>query len=91
MTSTMMLACSVCWNPIGAGALPVRLGDLAFHSVCVPRCRGCDVSLADAEEQRWTFDGQAHRSRDGYQLPPTEEWCDGCRELHDRDFTFARE
>jgi hypothetical protein len=91
MTSTTMLACATCWNPIGAGARPVRLADLAFHAVCAPRCRACDVSLTDVDEQRWTFEGQVLWGRDGYHLQPTELWCDACRELHERDIAFAQD
>ena len=91
MTSTTMLACSACWNPFGAGAQPIRLGDLAYHPICAPRCRACDASLADIDESRWTYDGQVFWGQGGYQLRPTELWCDNCRELHDRDVAFAQD
>ena len=91
MTSTTMLACATCWNPIGAGAQPVLLGDLAFHMVCAPRCRACNISLSDVDEQHWSFDGQVVWGQAGYTLKPTELWCDNCRELYDRDITFAQD
>jgi hypothetical protein len=91
MTSTTMLACSTCWNPIGAGAQPIRLGDLAFHAVCAPRCRACQSSLAEADEQRFTYDGQVVWGQSGYTLRPTELWCDNCRELYERDVAFAQD
>ena len=91
MTSTTMLACAACWNPIGAGARTVRLGDLAFHPVCTPRCRACDNELSEADEHRWTYDAQVVWGLGGYSLRPTELWCDACRELHDRDVAFAQD
>jgi hypothetical protein len=71
--------------------VPVLLGDLAFHVVCAPRCRACDASLTEIDEQCWTFDGQVVWSPSGYALQPTEHWCDSCRELHDRDIAFAQD
>jgi hypothetical protein len=91
MTSTTMLACSSCWNPIGAGARPVWLGDLAFHEVCTPRCRACQRSLSEVDEPGWSYDGRVVWGQGGYSLRPTELWCDACRELHDRDVTFAQD
>jgi hypothetical protein len=91
MASTTMLACSTCWNPIGAGAQPVMLFDLAFHEVCAPRCRGCGARLTVDAEDRWSYDGRVISSRTGYALHPTEFWCDGCRELHERDLAFAQD
>ena len=91
MTSTTMLACAICWNPIGAGAQPVLLGDLAFHMVCAPRCRACNTSLTDVDEQHWSFDGQVVWGQAGYTLKPTELWCDNCSELYDRDIAFAQD
>jgi hypothetical protein len=91
MTSTTMLACSVCWNPIGAGARAVRLGDLAFHAICTPRCRACQNLLTEADEHRWSYDGQVVWGQEGYSLHPTELWCDNCRELYERDVAFAQD
>ena len=91
MTSTTMLACSNCWNPIGAGAQAVWLGDLAFHTVCTPRCRACQSLLTAADEHRWTYDAQVVWGQGGYSLRPTELWCESCRELHDRDIAFAQD
>jgi hypothetical protein len=91
MASMAMLACAGCWNPIGAGAVPVLLGDLAFHPFCAPRCRACDVSLADVGEQRVTYEGHVVWGQTGYSLRPTELWCDSCRELHERDIAFAQD
>jgi hypothetical protein len=91
MTSTTMLACAGCWNPIGAGARPVLLGEISYHLVCAPRCRACQASLADLDEQRWTYDGQVVWGQDGYTLRPTELWCDTCRETHGRDVAFAQD
>lgn len=91
MTSTTMLACSHCWNPIGEGVQIVRLGDLAFHAICTPRCRACDGQLTEADEHRWSYDGQVIWSQGGYQLRPTELWCETCRDLHDRDIAFAQD
>ena len=90
-TTTAMLACSSCWNPIGAGARPIWLGDLAFHEVCSPRCRACGSRLSDADEARWSYDGHVVPSQAGYALHPTEFWCDDCRELHGRDLVFAQD
>jgi hypothetical protein len=91
MTSTTMLACSGCWNPIGARAQTVRLGDLAFHVVCTPRCRACQRLLSESDEQRWSYDGQVVWSQSGYTLHPTELWCDTCQELYERDVAFAQD
>jgi hypothetical protein len=91
MTSMTMLACSSCWNPIGAGARPLWLGELAYHEVCAPRCRACQGSLSDTGEQRWTYEGRVVWSAAGYGVQPTEHWCDACRELHERDLAFAQD
>ncbi|MCC6176757.1 MAG: hypothetical protein IT305_15720 [Chloroflexi bacterium] len=91
MTSMAMLACSGCWNPIGAGAQPIWLADLVFHDVCTPRCRACGARLTAEDEHRWSFDGQVIPSQFGYALRPTEFWCEDCRELHDRDLAFAQD
>jgi hypothetical protein len=91
MTSTTMLACSTCWNPIGAGARAVRLGDLAFHAICTPRCRACQRLLSEADEQHWSYDGEVVWGQGGYSLRPTELWCDNCRELYERDVAFAQD
>lgn len=91
MTSTTMLACASCWNPIGTGARPVHLFDLAFHEVCAPRCRACGNRLSAADEHRWSYDGQVVWGSGGYSLRPTELWCDDCRELHERDLAFAQD
>ena len=90
MTSMTMLACSNCWNPIGAGAKPVLLGDLAFHPVCAPRCRACDSSLTDLDEEGVTYSGQVSWDRTGHHVRPTEPWCDSCRRLHERDTAPAQ-
>jgi hypothetical protein len=90
MVSTT-LACSGCWNPIGAGAQPIWLYDLAFHEVCAPRCRACLRRLTPAEEHRFSYDGNVVSNPGGYSLRPTEFWCDDCRELHDRDLAFAQD
>ena len=91
MTSTTMLACSSCWNPIGAGATAIRLGDLAFHSVCTPHCRACQRKLTDSDEHLWSYDGQVVWGQTGYTLRPTELWCADCQELHGRDVAFAQD
>jgi hypothetical protein len=91
MTSTTTLACSSCWNPIGAGARPVWLYDLAFHEVCAPRCRACRSRLTDTDEHRWSYNGRVVSSQAGYSLHPTEFWCDDCRELDGRDLAFAQD
>ena len=91
---TMMsttLACSSCWNPIGAGARPVWLYDLAFHEVCAPRCRACQSPLTAADEHRFSYDGNVVSNAQGYSLRPTEFWCDDCRELHDRNLVVAQD
>jgi hypothetical protein len=84
-------ACSICWNPIGAGARPVWLSDLAFHEVCAPRCRACQSRLTPDDEHRFSYDGNVVSNALGYSLRPTDFWCDDCRELHDRDLTFAQD
>ena len=86
-----MVACAGCWNPIGAGARPVSLFDLAFHEVCAPRCRGCAIRLTADVEDRWSYDGKVISSNSGYTLHPTEFWCDDCRDLHERDQVFAQD
>lgn len=91
MTSMTMLACSQCWNPIGAGARPVYLGDLAFHPICAPRCRACDSVLSDTDDPHWTYEGLVVWEPTGYVLRPTESWCEGCAELHDRNIAFAQD
>jgi hypothetical protein len=91
MTSMTMLACATCWNPISAGARPLWLGELAYHEVCAPRCRACSGSLRDNDEQRWSYDGRVVWGPTGYSTQPTEHWCDTCRELHERDLTFAQD
>ncbi len=91
MTSTTMLACATCWNPIGAGARPISLGDLAFHEVCTPNCRACNRRLTDADDPRWSYEGTVVWGQGGYRLNPTELWCESCRELHDRDVAFAQD
>lgn len=91
MTSMTMLACSKCWNPIAAGSRPVHLGELAYHPVCAPRCRACDTVLADSDGQHWTYDGLVSWGPNGYVLRPTELWCEGCAELHERDLAFAQD
>jgi len=88
---TTMLACAGCWNPIGAGAQPIWLYDLTFHAVCAPRCRACDVRLTAEAEDRWSYHGTVVSGRSGYMTRPTEFWCDGCRELHERDLAFAQD
>ena len=90
-TTATMLVCSGCWGPIGAGARPVWLFDLAFHQVCAPRCRACGGRLTADAEDRWSYGGTVVSSQSGYALRPTEFWCDGCRDLHDRDHTFAQD
>ncbi|MCC7371573.1 MAG: hypothetical protein IT306_24350 [Chloroflexi bacterium] len=91
MASTTMLACSTCWNPIGAGAQPLRLGDQAYHEVCAPRCRACNGSLSAQDEPRWSYEGRVVWGASGYTVRPTEHWCDTCRELHERDLAFAQD
>jgi hypothetical protein len=91
MAATTMLACSSCWNLIGAGARPVWLFDLTFHQACAPRCRGCGSRLTADAEDRWTYDGKVVSGQVGYSLRPTEFWCDDCRELHGRDQAFAQD
>jgi hypothetical protein len=90
-TTTALPACSSCWNPIGAGAHPVWLFDLAFHEVCAPRCRACRSRLTPDDEHRWSYSGRVVSSQSGYATQPTEYWCDDCRELHDRDLAFAQD
>ena len=91
MTSTTMLVCSSCWNPIGAGAQPVWLYDLAFHNICAPSCRACGSRLTADAEDRWTYNGTVVSGLTGYTLRPTEFWCDGCRDLHGQDDAFAQD
>jgi hypothetical protein len=91
MAAATTLACAKCWNPIGAGARPVLLFDLAFHAVCAPRCRACGIRLTADAEDRWSYDGTVISVRTGYTLRPTEFWCDGCRDLHERDHAFAQD
>jgi hypothetical protein len=91
MVATTTLVCSSCWNPIGSRAEPIRLFDLAFHELCAPRCRACGSRLTTGAEERWSYDGKVVSSTIGYSLHPTEFWCDGCRELHERDNAFAQD
>lgn len=91
MTATTVLACSGCWNPVGAGARPVWLFDLAFHQACAPCCRACGRHLTADAEDRWSYDGKVVSGQAGYAIRPTEFWCDDCRELHGRDLTFAQD
>ena len=62
MVSTT-LACSSCWNPIGAGAQPIWLYDLAFHEVCAPHCRACQRRLTPTDEHRFSYDGNVVSNR----------------------------
>ena len=91
MMATTTVACSGCWNPIGAGAQAVWLYDLAFHAICAPSCRACGSRLTADGEDRWTYHGTVVSGRTGYTLRPTEFWCDGCRDLHERDYAFAQD
>ncbi len=91
MVVTTMVGCSGCWNPIGAGAESVWVYDLAFHEICAPSCRACGSRLTADAENRWSYQGAVVSVQAGYGLRPTEFWCGGCRELHERDDAFAQD
>lgn len=90
-STTTMLACTACWNPIGPRARAVHLSELSFHEVWAPRCRACGDALTESDERHWTFDGKVVWNRDGYSVQPTELWCERCCDLHDRDVAFAQD
>jgi hypothetical protein len=86
-----LLACARCFGPFGAGARTVRLLDLAFHEVCVPTCRHCGRRLRDQGDDGWSYDARVVSARHGYQLEPTEFWCQSCWELGARSETYAQD
>jgi hypothetical protein len=56
-----------------------------------PRCRACDASPIEIDEQRRTYDGRVVWDQSGYTPQSTEHWCESRRELHARDIAPAQD
>jgi hypothetical protein len=88
---TTSLACARCLGPFGAGARAIDLLDLTFHEACVPSCRECGSRLQERGADGWNYTGQVVSARYGYQMEPTEFWCQDCWELGARSESFAQD
>ncbi len=61
------------------------LGDMYFHSTCVPRCSTCGASLGPRIATDWSYQVLVVSSPYGYEQVPYEYMCGECQasSLHD--------
>ncbi len=76
----MLTPCASCSGRISPTAEVATLGDLSFHSACVPSCDECGQSLGPALEQNWTYQVMVVASVYGYERLPFHHLCPDCRE-----------
>ena len=78
--ATLLTPCASCSGRISPTAEAATLGDLSFHSACVPSCDECGQSLGPALEQNWTYQVMVVPSVYGYECLPFHHLCPDCRE-----------
>jgi hypothetical protein len=87
---TFVANCTGCHAALGATAQPVRLLDLTFHAVCVPRCQACGTRLGSDGETHWRYSARSVSDWHGYRAEPSTFWCEPCWQRSNRPAGHAR-
>ncbi len=73
------ISCASCGGRISPTGEAAGLGDLYFHSTCVPRCDECGQSLGPTLERDWGYQVMVVASVYGYECLPFHHLCPECR------------
>ncbi len=71
--------CATCSGAVSDDG-SVVLGDLVFHSACVPTCEVCGASLAPEIQSDWSYQVLVVSSPFGYEQVPYGYRCVACQE-----------